>query len=70
METLIINILEQKSDLVKTPLTELGVTFQKEVQSEKIRKEKLLKISVWSEEEIAEIEKAGKGFNHIKPATR
>nr|WP_294895718.1 hypothetical protein [uncultured Pedobacter sp.] len=53
METLIINIPEQKSDLVKTLLTELGVTFQKEVQSEKIRKEKLLKISVWSEEEIA-----------------
>lgn len=54
---------------MKTLLTELGVTFQKEVQSEKIRKEKLLKISVWSEEEIAEIEKAGKGFNDIKPAT-
>jgi len=68
METLIINVPEEKSDLVKTLLTELGVTFHREAQSEKLRKENLIQVSVWSEDELAEIQKAGKGFNDIKPS--
>jgi len=68
METLIINIPDKKSDLVKQILTELGVTMQqldKETLSD--HKKKLLQVSVWSDDDIKPIEEASKHFENFKP---
>lgn len=68
METLIINIPEEKSNLVKSLLTELGVTFQNEKkQSIDDFKKALLNISVWTEEELETMESARKSFDSFKP---
>lgn len=68
METLIINIPEQKSDLVKTLLTELGVTFKKDIVLEKTFKEQLTNSPTWTEENFEDMELAAKSFDSLKPA--
>jgi hypothetical protein len=57
MEKLTINIPSDKIDMVKKVLEALGVTFQKpkSVKS-KTRKEKLLKVSVWTDEDLTVFE--------------
>ena len=67
METLIINIPEKKSDLVKHILKDLGVTIHqtgKPTLSD--YKKKIAKLPAWSEEDIKAIEDAGKAFEGFK----
>jgi len=69
METVTINIPDDKSELVKQVLAEMGVTIEPtgaEKQKRAAYREKLLKISVWSDEEIKPIEDARQHFN-FKP---
>jgi hypothetical protein len=68
METLIINIPEKKSTLVKQMLKDMGVTIQ---QSAKINisayKQKLAKVSVWGDEDLKAFEESKKAFENLKP---
>ena len=68
METLIINIPEKNSTVVKQILTALGVTIQ---QTDKTTlseyKKKIAKIPVWSDEDLKPIEDARKAFDSLKP---
>jgi hypothetical protein len=68
METLIINVPENKSALVKAVLKELGVTIQ-ELPKKNLSayKQKIAKIPVWADEDIKPIEEARKGFECFKP---
>ncbi len=68
METLLINIPETKSDLVKMLLTELGVTYEEKKFEMTSFKEEVLKISVWEEKDFQYIELATKNFNSLEPA--
>ncbi len=68
METLIINIPEKKSDLVKSLLKELGVSFKEEKKSKKNFKEQLLDSPVWTDQDFENMELAAKSFNSLKPA--
>lgn len=57
METLIINIPNKKSTLVKQILKGLGVTIQGNGQTnESAYRQKLLKVSTWSEEDLKNFE--------------
>jgi len=69
METLTINIPDDKSEAVKQYLAGAGVTIQAsdDVTSKNIAyKERITKISVWSDEDIKPIEDARKHFD-FKP---
>ena len=69
MEQLVINVPDKKSALVKQILEELGVTIQqpqKGMSSE--YKEKIAKISVWSDEDLKIFDESRKAFNSLKPA--
>lgn len=73
MEKLIINVPEGKSELVKALLKELGVTIEMEKMEPKemdmeAYKEKILKIGVWSDEDLKSFEEATKDFNSVTPA--
>ncbi len=73
MEKLIINVPEGKSTLVKALLKELGVTIEMEKMEPKemdmeAYKEKILKIGVWSDEDLKSFEEATKDFNSVTPA--
>ena len=64
METLIINIPEKKSDLVKQILKDLGVTIHQTGKATlSDYKKKIAKIPVWSEEDLKAIEDARKAFD-------
>jgi len=67
MEKLTINIPSDKIDMVKKVLEALGVTFQKpkSVKS-KTSKEKLLKVSVWTDEDLSIFEESKSAFNQLK----
>lgn len=52
METLIINVPDKKSTLVKQILKGLGVTIQEKQPSTSAYKDKLMRVSTWSEEEL------------------
>ncbi len=68
METLIINIPDKKSTLVKQILKGLGVTIQESSHTkESTYKKKLLKVSTWSEEDSNSFEDGKKAFENLSP---
>ena len=68
METLIINIPEKNSTVVKQILTALGVTMEKPVKTDVSEfKKSLANMSVWTDEDIKVVEEAGKAFDSLKP---
>lgn len=68
MEQLTINIPEKKSALVKQLLRELGVTIQAETEAKGLTyKEKIARVSSWTDEDIKAIEDAQKSFGTLKP---
>jgi hypothetical protein len=67
METLLINIPDGKSDIVKKVLHGLGVYLNDQDEPAKgDYKKQLLQISIWSEEDIKVIEESDKSFNDLK----
>jgi hypothetical protein len=68
METLIINIPEKKSTLVKQILKGLGVTIQQANQLNISNyKQKIAKISTWTDEDLKVFEESKKSFKNLKP---
>lgn len=68
MERLVINIPNSKSTLVKQILKGLGVTFQQESKSNSsIYKNKLTKVTTWSDEDVNMLEESKKAFGDIRP---
>jgi hypothetical protein len=68
METLIINIPEKKSTLVKQILKGLGVTIQStSTTSISGYKQKLANVSVWTGDDLKVFEKSKKAFESLKP---
>lgn len=68
METLIINIPDKKSTLVKQILKGLGVTIQDSSQNKEYTyRKKLLKVSTWSEEDLNSFEDGEKAFENLSP---
>ncbi len=68
METLIINIPNKKSTLVKQILKGLGVTIQENNQTkESAYKKKLLKVSTWAAEDLKSFEDSRKSFENLSP---
>jgi hypothetical protein len=68
METLIINIPEKKSTLVKQILIGLGVTIQQTSKKAPSNyKKKLAKISTWTAEDMKAFEGGVKAFEDLKP---
>lgn len=68
METLIINIPDKKSTLVKQILRGLGVTIQENSQTrESTYRKKLLKVSTWAEEDLKNFEDSRKSFENLSP---
>jgi len=68
MEKLIINVPEGKSALVKELPKELGVTIEQEKMDREAYREKILKVGVWTDEDLKPIEEARSHFNSLKPA--
>ncbi|RYE10933.1 MAG: hypothetical protein EOP44_01580 [Sphingobacteriaceae bacterium] len=69
MEKLIINVPEEKSQLVKQLLKELGVTIEKEKMDMEAYRKDLAQVSTWSEEDIKIFEENTQCFNSINPPT-
>lgn len=68
METLIINIPDKKSTLVKQILKGLGVTIQENSQiKQSIYRKKLLKVSTWATEDLKHLEDSRKSFENLSP---
>lgn len=68
METLIINIPDKKSTLVKQILKGLGVTIQENSQTkESAYRKKLLKVSTWATEDLENLEDSRKSFENLSP---
>ncbi len=68
MERLVINIPERKSTLIKQILKGLGVTIQQESQSTpSAYKQKLTKVTIWSDEDLSVFEESKKAFEDLKP---
>jgi hypothetical protein len=68
METLIINIPDKKSTLVKQILKGLGVTIQESGQAKEFAyRRKLLKVSTWSEGDLNSFEDGKKAFENLSP---
>lgn len=68
MERLVINIPNSKSTLVKQILEGLGVTFQQESKpNSSIYKNKLTKVTIWSDEDVNMLEESKKAFGDIRP---
>jgi len=67
MEKLTINIPEKKSILVKQILKGLGVSFQQETHTNSSAyKQKLAKVSTWSDEDLKSFEEDKKAFENLK----
>ena len=67
MEKLVINVPDGKSNIVKQVLHSLGVTipgYDAPIKGE--YKKSLLKITVWSAEDLKQIEDASKALNNLK----
>ncbi|AYL96554.1 hypothetical protein [Mucilaginibacter celer] len=63
METLVINIPDNKSVVVKQILKELGVTIQQESHSSVSNyRERLSQVSEWSEEDLKVFDETKKAF--------
>ena len=68
METLIINIPDKKSTLVKQILKGLGVIILENSQTkESAYRKKLLKVSTWAEEDLKNFENSRKSFEDLRP---
>jgi hypothetical protein len=68
MEKLTINIPDNKSSLVKQILIGLGVTIQQDSSTNTIAyKEKLAKISIWSDDDLKFLEEGKNAFESLKP---
>jgi hypothetical protein len=68
METLIINIPEKKSTLVKQILKGLGVTIQPVGKiSISDYKQKLANVSVWTDDDLKVFEESKNAFENLKP---
>jgi len=68
MEKLTINIPDKKSSLVKQILLGLGVTIQQHTHTNpSVYKEKLVKISIWSEDDLRFLEEGKNAFDNLKP---
>jgi hypothetical protein len=68
METLIINIPEKKSALVKQILKGLGVTIQQASRSNASGyKQKLANVSTWTADDLEVFEETKKAFEGFKP---
>ena len=68
METLIINIPEKKSTLVKQILKGLGVTIQQTGKTNvSAYKEKLANVSTWTDDDLKVFEESKKAFENLKP---
>ncbi|MFC0513833.1 hypothetical protein ACFFGT_06470 [Mucilaginibacter angelicae] len=66
METLVINIPDNKSTVVKQILKELGVTIQQASQSSvSDYKKKILQASYWSEEDLKVFDETKKAFENF-----
>ena len=64
MERLIINVPKNKSKLVKQLLKELGVIIISESKADiAARKERLLNVSVWTEEDLKVFDENKRAFN-------
>jgi isopentenyldiphosphate isomerase len=66
METLIINIPDKKSIIVKQILKELGVTIQEKQRINTDYIDKIAKVSTWTEDDLKSIEDAKKAFEDLK----
>jgi hypothetical protein len=68
METLIINIPEKKSTLVKQILIGLGVTIQQSSKKTSSNyKKKLATVSTWTDDDLKGFEEGAKAFESLKP---
>ncbi|MGV3761575.1 hypothetical protein [Parapedobacter sp.] len=68
MEKLTINVPNSKSSLVKQLLNSLGVIIQKEEKaSTSAYKKKLIKVSTWSDDDVATLELGKRAFEGLKP---
>jgi hypothetical protein len=68
MERLVINIPDDKSTLVKQILKGLGVIIQQESKDSTLDyKDKLTKVSVWSDEDVLAVEDGRKSIESLKP---
>lgn len=68
METLIINIPDKKSTLVKQILKGLGVTILENSQTKQSAyRKKLLKVSTWEETDLKNFENSRKSFEDLRP---
>ena len=68
MEKLTINIPDKKSFLVKQILIGLGVTIQQVSSTNTTAyKEKLAKISIWSDDDLKFLEEGKNAFENLKP---
>ncbi|SEP39025.1 MULTISPECIES: hypothetical protein [unclassified Mucilaginibacter] len=68
MEKLTINIPDKKSSLVKQILIGLGVTIQQDSSTNTIAyREKLAKISIWSDDDLKFLEEGKNAFESLKP---
>ena len=71
MEKLTINIPDKKSSLVKQILIGPGVTIQQDSSTDTIAyKEKLAKISTWSDDDLKFLEEGKNAFESLKPQQR
>lgn len=68
MEKLIINIPEEKSQLVKQLLKELGVIIEQEKMDMEAHLKEIANMPVWSDEDVKPIEEARTHFESLKPA--
>ena len=67
MEKLVINVPEQKATLVKQILLGLGVTIQGTSAVVKSKyKDKLTRVSIWSDDDIKALDGANQAFNDLK----
>jgi hypothetical protein len=68
MERLVINTPDDKSTLVKQILKGLGVIIQQESKDSTLDyKDKLTKVSVWSDEDVLAVEDGRKSIESLKP---
>lgn len=68
MEKLIISVPDKKSALVKQILKGLGVIIQPQnVDRPSTYKEKILKVSAWTEDDLKAFEEGKSSFENFKP---
>ena len=66
MEKLIINVPEEKSQLVKQLLKELGVTIEQEKMDMEAYRKNLAQVSTWTDEEVKIFEETIKHLNNTE----